>query len=110
MGSRFVSDPLAERKLASWSGMIPELDAIVKAAESVAVATAPIESGRYKESISSDVGFDQRGKIIGRLRADDWKAIWIEYGTIKTPAHATLRRAMESLGLRISAASRGRKR
>lgn len=105
---RFEKDPLAERKLESWPGLIPELAERVKDAETVAIATAPVESGRYKSSITSDAGYDERAKIIGRLRADDWKAIWIEYGTSKTPAHATLRKAMESVGLLVRVKPRGR--
>lgn len=106
---RFQKDPLAEAKLSTWPGLIPELEDRVKAAEVIAIATAPVESGDYKEGISSDVGYDERGKVIGRLLATDWKSVWVEFGTIKTPAHATLRKAMDAIGLRVSAASRGRK-
>lgn len=105
---RFESAPFAEQKLATWPGLIPELEERVKAAEAVAIATAPVESGKYKTSITSQAGYDERGLIMGRLRADDWKAIWIEYGTSKMPAHATLRRAMESVGLRVRLKRRGR--
>lgn len=107
-GIKFVPAPMVERKLAAWDGLIPELEMRVKAAELVAVAMAPIESGRYMESITSEVGFDEKAKIIGRLKADDWKAIWIEYGTSKTPAHGTLRRSMEAIGLRVKLKRRGR--
>lgn len=100
-GVRFVADPLAERKLASWPGLIPELEWKVKSAEVAAKAIAPVETGRYKESIESAVGFDERAKIIGRLYSKDWKAHWVEFGTIKEPAHAPLRRAMNSIGLRV---------
>lgn len=100
-GIRFVPDPLAERKLESWPGLIPELDWRVKAAEVAAEAIAPVDTGKYKESIESAVGFDERAKIIGRLYSKDWKAHWIEFGTIKEPAHAPLRRAMNSIGLKV---------
>lgn len=106
---RYEEDPLAEQKLATWSGLIPELEYRVQAAADAARVIAPVESGKYKESISSDVGFDSRAKIIGRLFSKDWKAHWIEFGTIKEPAHATLRRAMERLGYKISASESTRK-
>lgn len=107
---RFKADPLAERKLESWPGLIPEIDKRVKAAEAVAIATAPIETGKYKESISSETGYDERAKVIGRLKSDDWKAHWIEFGTSSTPAYATLRRALDAIGLRVKVTYRSKKR
>lgn len=98
---RFESDPLAERKLATWPGMIPELESIVAAAAIAARAIAPVETGKYKESINTSVGYDERAVVIGRLYSEDWKAHWIEFGTIKELAHAPLRRAMNSIGLRV---------
>lgn len=100
-GVRYEAEPFAEQKLATWPGLIPPLEERVKAAEAIAIATAPVESGKYKTSIASEVGYDHRARVIGRLRADDWKAIWIEFGTSKTPAHATLRKAMEATGLKV---------
>lgn len=102
VSARFEKDQLAEQKLATWPGLIPDLEELVKAAEVAAIAIAPVESGKYKASITSAAGYDERGRIIGRLRADDWKAIWIEYGTVNSPAHATLRRAMDSVGLKVT--------
>lgn len=103
---RFEKDPLAERKLESWPGLIPELEPIVKNAESVAVLISPVETGKYKESLESAVGYDERGKVLGRLFSKDWKAHWIEFGTIKEPAHAVLRRAFNYSGLKVVANSR----
>lgn len=107
-GVRFVADPFVERKLESWPGLIPHLEDRVQAAESVAFAIAPVETGKYKEGITSDVGYDERGKVLGRLLAKDWKSAWVEFGTEKAQAHAVLRRAMEAIGLRVVLKRRGR--
>lgn len=101
MGNRFEPAPFAEQKLATWDGLIPPLEVRVEAVAAEAIATAPVDSGKYKSSITSQVGFDERGKIIGRVRADDWKAAWIEFGTEKTRTHATLRKAFMSLGMTV---------
>jgi pectin methylesterase-like acyl-CoA thioesterase len=65
--------------------------------EEIARATAPVATGKYRDSIH--VIEDGDGII---LVADDEKAHYIEFGTEDTPAFATLRKAAESAGQELS--------
>lgn len=87
-------------------------DKLVEAAESVkpiAQGMAPTGTGfrwakgrgltpegHYKDKF---VVVEEDGEI--RLGNTDWKAHWIEYGTVDTPIFAVIRRATESAGYRL---------
>lgn len=52
--------------------------------------------GDYRKSIEGTVVFE-KGRWIGRVGAQDWKAHWIEYGTVKMPKQAIMRRTAAHL-------------
>jgi hypothetical protein len=68
------------------------------AAEAVPLAKsyAPVRSGAYRDSIKAVVA----GKF-AYLVATDFKAHWIEFGSVHNPAHAPLRRGAQAAGLRV---------
>lgn len=61
------------------------------------------EADSYRGQIEAEVGRDAAVSrhLIGRVVAKKFTSHWIEWGTVKTRAHATLRRAVEGTGLRI---------
>lgn len=61
---------------------------------------APEQSGDYKRSITAVAGLEG-GSMRSRIVAKDFKAGWIEFGTVKTPAFAPLRRGAEAAGLDV---------
>lgn len=98
--------------------MLPEvLAARIECAqmgEAAAKAIAPVSDivyhdpkyGHYKDSIHVEV-YEGDGTVL--LIADDFKANWVEFGTLNPqgsssgyPAHATLRRGMEAAGFRVT--------
>lgn len=80
---------------------LPQVKAgLARAAETikdVAYATAPFETGHYRDSLEVEV-FDE-GRV--RVIAKDFKSNWIEFGTLHWPAHATLRKACETSGFTL---------
>lgn len=66
-----------------------------RAAE-IARATAPRQTGRYRDSIAVE---EEAGKVA--LVARDFKAHWIEWGTVRTRAYATLRNAAAQVASHI---------
>lgn len=52
---------------------------------------------KLADSIDYEVGHNDAGNIIGRLRADDFKAHWHEFGTAKKAAQPYLRPTVEEL-------------
>jgi len=102
---RYVPNPAAPREIEASLFMKVALESAAKMAAGRAKDFAPVDSGDYRDSIvgeSVDVG----GRWIGRVWAKDWKSGWIEFGTVREQAHATLRRGCEAVGLRV----RGRMR
>jgi hypothetical protein len=71
-----------------------------EAAAEQARVTAPYQSGNYRDSIGVDIIVED-GTAVARLLASDFKASWIEFGTVKWPAHRTLRNAVEASGLKL---------
>lgn len=61
---------------------------------------APVDTGDYRNGITGQAGIDNF-TAIGRISAADWKSGFIEFGTYKWPAHATLRLGAEASGLRV---------
>lgn len=95
---------------ASFSGIgrmirSPEMQAEMRRrAEKVkraAEATAPVDSGEYKSSFqvtSGARGGVRKDRAYGRVTNSVPHAFYVEYGTSKTPAHHTLRRALSAAG------------
>jgi pectin methylesterase-like acyl-CoA thioesterase len=65
--------------------------------EEHARADAPVDEGKYRDSIH----IEKEGEGV-TLVADDDKAVYIEYGTEDTPTFAVLRRAVEAAGQELS--------
>lgn len=63
------------------------------------------ESESYRAMIEAEVGIEGT-TLIGRVNAKKFTSHWIEFGTLKTRAYATLRRAAEGTGLRLRAGRR----
>lgn len=101
--SSFKFNPKAPGELARGAAMGVILKERADAAVAAAKAIAPVESGDYRDGITADIGLDEvRGTLIGRINANDFKSNWVEFGTATGfPAHATLRKAAESVGLRV---------
>lgn len=57
----------------------------------------------YKGRIRTTVEVDAKGRIFGRVHADDIAAHIVEWGSVNNPAYAPLRRAAEQLGLKLTA-------
>lgn len=64
----------------------------------VAKVLAPKRTGAYSKSF---VVVDEGPGGDVRLGNTDYKAHWIEWGTVKWPPHATLRRAVLTRGLEL---------
>lgn len=70
------------------------LEVIGQAIADTARASAPVESGNFRNSIVVEGGGD---KVF--VEADDeGRALYIEYGTSDTPAHGTLTNAARAFG------------
>src|SRR5438105_3134220 len=86
-------------------GRTPEMLAVclvrTEAAKEVAHATAPVGTGddphpgEFRDSIDATANVDAIGAF-GRLLTTDPAGAYIEFGTSDTPAHATLRHAVEA--------------
>ena len=77
----------------------------VEEAAEIAKEIAPVRTGAYRDGIRTDqVLID--GKWISRLIGSDFKSGWIEFGTERMPAFATLRTAMEAAGLHVTDGSK----
>lgn len=63
---------------------------------------APVLTGTYRDSIKADARILE-GKATGLVFSDDFKALWIEYGTETNPTFAPLRKGVERVGLKVKA-------
>jgi hypothetical protein len=75
------------------------IDALYEQAQltaNVVKAAAPVDSGSYKNSISAKKTFTS--VTVG---TDDFAGHIIEWGSVKTPAQAPLRRGVLAAGLRL---------
>lgn len=97
---RFVANPKAAVLIGASAEMIRALRERAEEAAGIAREIAPRETGAYAESIEVDAGIED-GQAKARLNAFDFKAHWIEFGTYKWAAHATLRQAVEASGLKL---------
>jgi hypothetical protein len=82
-GVLVVLDPRLEQRLAVTTDFDRELaqvaDVAAGFARGLARATA-WDSGAYGRSIHGELGYDDTGRRVGRLIADDWKGHLIERG------------------------------
>lgn len=99
--SSFKKNPKVEEELEldPWMGVM--LRERLELAESLAKAAAPVDTGAYRDGIHGEVA-PIAGKWAGRLNANDFKSVWIEFGTATGyAAHATLRQACEKAGFLV---------
>lgn len=93
--SRFVYHPQAERILARQPGVVAALGAVTRRVETRAGQVARPHSSRFADGIDSDLGADGVGPF-GRVRANWWGSLFVEFGTSTQPARAPLRQALDS--------------
>jgi HK97 gp10 family phage protein len=85
----FPAQAIAEARAACGDGLFEIAGQIADDARS----SAPVETGEFQSSISA-----QRSGNRASVIADDDRAIYIEYGTSDTPAHATMTNAARKFG------------
>jgi hypothetical protein len=97
----FVANPAFEAELVRSPEMVHALKQIADRKAAKARSIAPVGNpdedphpGQFRDSIESDAGIEN-GKAIGRLLSTDPDFVVKEFGSEDTPAHATLRRAVE---------------
>jgi len=106
---RFVPRPQAEYEAKSTPEASRALLTIARAAESQAVATAPVKEGKYREGMRSTVTMTPIG-YQGVVYNTDYKAHWIERGTVerftsegvsrgRMPAYHVLYNSIRAVGL-----------
>lgn len=99
-GSKYLPNPEFNELMERTQTMANAMGVFAEEGADRAKEAAPVLSGDYKESIKGEGGFNEEGKAVGRVWSDDFKAGWIEFGTLYLPARAVLRRAVESVGLK----------
>lgn len=72
------------------------LAGVAKAAAGAAKSFAPVETGAYRDSIQV---VEDDGKVY--VSAFDFKALWIENGSIHNTPSAPLRRGVRAVGLKL---------
>lgn len=96
----FVADPTFERDVLRSLWVRDLLEKLTEDGADRYRDGVPFDLGDLFESIFSDVALTAKGWR-GRVGADDWKAALIELGTSRMDPDGSLRRAVESLGVRI---------
>lgn len=98
--TNYIPNPALEKLLGATLEMKIMLhdraDEVVKAAKDI----APVSSGDYRDGLDAESGLD-KGGMVGRVNANDWKSGFIEFGTSTTPTFAVLRRAIDQVGLKF---------
>jgi hypothetical protein len=94
----FIPNKNADDDLADEPDYQDGLAGETQKAAVAAKAFAPVRTGAYRDSIKVVV----QGKKV-YLTAQDFKANWIERGTIDTPVFAPLRRGVTAVGLKFKA-------
>lgn len=98
-GFKFLPNPTAPELLERTPAMRDMLQAQAERVAERARETAPVLTGHYRDSIKATAGIEAGGAK-GRVNAFDFKAHWIEYGTVTMRAYAVLRNALDAAGLR----------
>jgi hypothetical protein len=82
-GVLVVLDPRLEERLVGSTDFDTELAALADAAATFSAGLArrvAWDHGDYGRSIHGSLDYDDQGRRVGRLIADDWKANWVERG------------------------------
>jgi hypothetical protein len=99
---RFVANPNfqreIEREVEYRAGKVRVGEEVVQTAKGI----APVRTGAYRDSLKTRI----EGPRV-YVTATDFKGHWIEWGTIKQPAKAVIRRACRMVGLNVNEVARG---
>lgn len=103
---RSTLDKVGLRKLAFDPRLSELVMPFARQMKSIAVATAPVGTrgkGKHKGGYYKQMMFIR--KVAGTNKvwvgSDDFKAWWVEFGSINNRAHHTLRNAAKAVGLHI---------
>lgn len=102
---RFVPNPSFEEELLRSSFVKRLLDELAKMGAELYRDGVPVAEGDLRDSVFGDVKLTADG-FQGRIGATDWKAALVELGTSLRDPDGSLRRAIESIGLRLEETSR----
>lgn len=104
MADTFIPNPGFATYLEHAPLLLVALEAKAKEIEAKAKEIAPVgdpadddHPGEYRDSIKGEAGFDEKGKIVGRVNAYAGHSGFVEFGVPSRgiEAHAVLRRASE---------------
>lgn len=102
--NRFIPDRTGIAAIGRSEEVREQLEERAREAADRARRIAPALSGDYANSITAVSGVEG-SSALARVIADDWKAVFIEFGTgpvAPTPAFAPLRRGAEAAGLQVT--------
>jgi hypothetical protein len=105
---RFIPNPIGLAALSTNAQLkfaLREVAAVVTAAAKELARREAYDNGDYYRSIRPASGVektDEGPAAIARVNAWDFKAGWIEFGTVKMPAKKILQRAAEASGYKVS--------
>lgn len=94
----FVPNPRFEEEILRSTKVRDALEEVAKEGAARYRDGVPVDEGDLIDSVFGDVALTPDG-YQGRIGATDWKAALVEFGTIEHRPDASLRRAIESLGL-----------
>lgn len=98
---RFRPNRNFDRELQRQASYQARLAQAAEPAAEQAKQFAPVRTGDYRDSIKAVA--DAEGV---RVQATDWKANWIEFGSIHNPVFAPLRKGVRAAGLRFKGGRR----
>jgi len=93
--SRVVVRTDIERILSKQPGLVAALGKATDRIENEAVRLASPVSQRFADGIDSGVDVDSLG-MFGRVNANWWGSLFVEFGTVTQPPRAILRRALDT--------------
>jgi hypothetical protein len=114
ISGKFIPNPIGQAAIAFGPQMeamlAAEANKILDAAKDLARQEAYL-TGDYYRSLRTSTGVSKEDKAMaGRVNAWDWKAGWIEFGSIHNyPPKRILSRAAEAVGYSLSAGSNARR-
>jgi hypothetical protein len=100
LGSYFEPNEANIEALGDTPAMAEALGIVAGQCANNSKGIAPVRSGAYRDSIVEEHGVEN-GKAFGRVVAGDYKAGWIEFGTVRAAAKAVLRKGAELAGLKV---------
>ena len=96
----FVKKPGFEDEILRSTGVRDALEQIAEEGAARYREGVPVDEGDLRDSTFGDVALTDEG-YVGRIGATDYKAALVEFGTFEHAPDASLREALESMGLEI---------